>query len=117
MEGGNRTSQLGHLNWRAVAGVRGDIGSSAWSYDFYGLNSDVGSPQTYVNDLSVSRMRDALDVVGDPGDPSTWRCRSGNPGCVPWNLFTLGARDPGGHRATSRRRSSSIPGPTASSSA
>jgi hypothetical protein len=25
-------------------------------------------PQTYINDLSVSRMQDALDVVGNPGD-------------------------------------------------
>jgi outer membrane receptor protein involved in Fe transport len=93
VEGGNRTSQLSHVNWRAVAGIRGDIGSSAWSYDFYGMNSDVSSPQTYINDLSVSRMQDALDVVGDPGDPATWRCRSGNPGCVPWNIFTIGAVD------------------------
>jgi outer membrane receptor protein involved in Fe transport len=91
VEGGNRTSQLTHVNWRAVAGIRGDIGSSAWSYDLHGLNSDVSSPQTYINDLSVSRMQEALDVVGDPGDPSTWRCRSGNPNCHPWNIFTLGA--------------------------
>jgi len=90
VEGGNRTSQLSHINWRAVAGVRGDMGSPAWSYDFYGLNSDVSSPQTYINDLSVSRMRDALDVVGTPGDPGTWRCRSGNAGCVPWNIFSIG---------------------------
>ena len=90
VEGGNRTNQLSHLNWRAVAGVRGDLGSSAWSYDVYGLNSDVSSPQTYINDLSVSRMTEALDVVGNPGDPSSWRCRSGNPACAPWNIFTIG---------------------------
>jgi outer membrane receptor protein involved in Fe transport len=29
-------------------------------------------------------------VIGERGDPSTWRCRSGNPGCAPWNIFTIG---------------------------
>jgi len=90
VEGGNRTNQIKHVNWRAVAGVRGDMGSPHWSYDVYGLNADVSSPQTYINDLSVSRMKDALDVVGNPGDPGSWRCRSGNPGCTPWNIFSIG---------------------------
>jgi outer membrane receptor protein involved in Fe transport len=90
VEGGNRTSQLGHVNWRLLAGMRGDIGTSAWSYDVYGLHANVSSPQTYINDLSVSRMTDALNVVGNPGDPSSWRCASGNPGCAPWNIFSIG---------------------------
>jgi iron complex outermembrane receptor protein len=89
VEGGNRTSQLTHLNWRLLAGIRGDINPS-WRYDVYGLNASVSSPQTYINDLSVSRIADALNVVGTPGDPSTWRCASGNPGCAPWNVFSIG---------------------------
>ncbi|PWB75216.1 MAG: hypothetical protein C3F15_06455 [Holophagae bacterium] len=35
-------------------------------------------------------MADALDVIGDPDDPSTWECRSGNEGCAPWNIFQAG---------------------------
>ena len=89
VEGGNRAEQLSHLNWRMVAGIRGDINPS-WHYDVYGLNAAVTSPQTYINDLSLSRIQDALDVVGTPGQPNTWRCRSGNPGCVPWNIFSIG---------------------------
>jgi iron complex outermembrane receptor protein len=89
IEGGNRTSQLTHTSWRLLAGIRGDI-NPAWHYDVYGLNGTVSSPQGYINDLSVQRMQDALTVVGTPGDPSTWRCASGNPGCVPWNLFSVG---------------------------
>jgi iron complex outermembrane recepter protein len=89
VEGGNRTSQLRHLNWRLLAGIRGDINPS-WHYDVYGLNASVSSPQTYINDLSVSRIADALNVVGTPGDPSTWRCASGNAGCAPWNIFSIG---------------------------
>ena len=61
IEGGNRTSQLSHLNWRVLAGLRGDINPS-WHYDIFGLNASVSSPQTYINDLSVSRIADALNV-------------------------------------------------------
>ncbi|HSN54332.1 MAG TPA: TonB-dependent receptor [Candidatus Sulfomarinibacteraceae bacterium] len=86
IETGPRTSILRHTSWRIVTGLRGDI-SDAWSYDIYGLYAEVSSPQEYVGDLSVTRMIDALDVIGDPNDPSTWTCRSGNEGCAPWNLF------------------------------
>jgi outer membrane receptor protein involved in Fe transport len=90
VEGGNRISNIRHISWRALAGVRGDF-NPAWNYDVYAMNANVNSPQGYVNDLSVDRITDALDVVGTPGQPDTWRCRSGNPGCVPWNIFTTGS--------------------------
>ena len=93
VEGGNRTNQLSHVSWRAVAGIRGDL-SPSWHYDLFGLNATVNSPQTYINDLSVARMTDALNVVGTPGDPGSWRCASGNPGCVPWNIFRIGGVTP-----------------------
>jgi outer membrane receptor protein involved in Fe transport len=89
VEGGNRTSQLTHNSWRMLAGVRGDI-NPTWHYDVYALNATVSAPQTYINDLSVARLEDALNVVGTPGDPSTWHCASGNPGCVPWDIFKIG---------------------------
>ncbi len=89
VEGGNRTDQLSHVNWRLVAGLRGDL-SPAWSYDISGMNATVSSPDAYINDLLSTRIADTLDVVGTPGQPSTWQCRSGNPGCVPWNIFSIG---------------------------
>jgi len=89
VEGGPRAAQLRHTNWRLLGGVRGDI-NPTWNYDVYGMVAQVSSPQSYVNDLSVTRLADALDVVGTPGDPSTWHCRSGNPACVPWNIFSSG---------------------------
>lgn len=89
VEGGNRTEQLSHLSWRLLAGVRGDI-NSTWRYDIFGMNADVSGPFSYINDLNAERVADALDVVGTPGQPSTWRCRSGNPGCAPWNIFQIG---------------------------
>jgi outer membrane receptor protein involved in Fe transport len=89
VETGPRTSIMRHTDWRLVAGMRGDI-NDYWSYDVYGLYAEVLSPQEYVGDLFVPRIVDALDVIGDPDDPSTWECRSGNPGCAPWNVFQEG---------------------------
>ncbi|MCG6922651.1 MAG: TonB-dependent receptor [Acidobacteria bacterium] len=93
VEGGNRIGQLRHINWRLLGGIRGDI-TDFWSYDVYALNANVNSPSGSVNDLHHDRIFEALDVVGTPGDPSTWACRSGNPSCYPWNVFTVGAVDP-----------------------
>lgn len=93
IEGGGRVSQLRHDDFRLVTGLKGDI-TKAWSYDIYGLDAEVHSPQRYANDLNVDHLQDALIVDGDPKDPSTWHCRSGNTGCVPWNIFKVGGVTP-----------------------
>jgi len=93
IEGGGRDSRLRHDDFRLVGGLKGDI-NNAWSYDAYGMNAQVQSPQTYANDLNVNHIQDALIVDGNPNDPSTWHCRSGNAGCVPWNIFKLGVVTP-----------------------
>jgi outer membrane receptor protein involved in Fe transport len=90
IEGDPRRSQIGHTNYRIVAGLRGDIGDS-WSYDLYGLHAESGFQLTSINDLNVERMRNALDVIVDP-NTGEWVCRSGgDDGCVPWNIFQEGA--------------------------
>ncbi|MEP0773345.1 MAG: TonB-dependent receptor [Acidobacteriota bacterium] len=89
VEGGARVAQLRHTAFRMVTGLKGEI-NDAWSYNVFGLHAEVRSPQSYKNDLNVIRLQDALIVDGDPNDPSTWHCRSGNPGCVPWNIFKIG---------------------------
>ncbi len=93
VEGGGRDSRLRHDDLRLVTGVKGEI-NKAWSYDFYGLNAEVHSPQRYANDFNVNHIQDALIVDGNPNDPSTWKCRSGNTGCVPWNIFKVGGVTP-----------------------
>ena len=89
VEGGPRVSQIRHTALRLVAGLKGEL-DKAWSYDFYGLNAEVHSPQSYLNDLNATRLQNSLIVDGDPNDPSTWHCRSGDAGCVPWNIFQVG---------------------------
>ncbi len=89
VEGGPRVSQLRHTDFRLVTGVRGDL-NKGWAYDAYYMDAEVHSPQSYANDLNSVRLQDALIVDGNPGDPSSWHCRSGNTGCVPWNIFSKG---------------------------
>ena len=89
VEGGPRDSRLTHTDYRFVAGLKGEI-NSTWKYDFYGMDAEVKSPQEYANDLNINNIQDSLIVDGNPNDPSTWHCRSGNAGCVPWNLFKVG---------------------------
>ena len=89
VEGGGRVAQIRHTSFRFSGGVKGEI-NPAWSYDAYGLLAQVNPPQRYANDLNSVRLQDALTVDGDPANPSTWRCRSGNAGCVPWDIFRVG---------------------------
>ncbi|HVS33659.1 MAG TPA: TonB-dependent receptor, partial [Thermoanaerobaculia bacterium] len=89
VEGGARADLLNHQAYRIVTGLRGAL-NDAWSYDIYGLRGQTRVPEQYINDLHGGRIQDSLIVDGDPNDPSTWRCRSGNPGCVPYNLFKVG---------------------------
>lgn len=89
IEGGGRVSQLRHTALRLSFGVKGAL-NNMWSYDVYGLQAEMHSPQSYANDLNAANLQDALIVDGTPGDPGSWHCRSGNPGCSPWNIFKVG---------------------------
>ena len=93
VEGGNRQNDLHHTSYRGVVGLRGDL-NDTWRYDLYYQYSEVRMQNTYLNDLSVTRIGRALDAVRDP---ATGRivCRSvldgSDPSCVPWNIFQEGA--------------------------
>jgi outer membrane receptor protein involved in Fe transport len=92
VEGDPRTSQIGHTNSRLVAGLRGDV-DDAWGYDFYLLRAQNDTQFSWLNDLDVERIGNALDVIEDP-DTGEWVCRSEQAranGCVPWNVFQEGA--------------------------
>jgi iron complex outermembrane receptor protein len=93
VEGGSRADNLRHTSYRGVLGVRGDIGSS-WEYDAYLNYGAVAYTEVYDEDLSITRMLRALDVVTDPasGQPVCASALNGSdPQCVPWNIFESGA--------------------------
>ena len=93
VEGGPRIQELRHKNLRLVAGVQGELGRNI-SYEISALFGRVRFKAAGSNDLSISRLGRALEVVIDPsnGQPA---CRSAltgeDPGCVPWDIFAPGS--------------------------
>jgi outer membrane receptor protein involved in Fe transport len=89
VEGNPRVDDLEHSSWRWVLGTKGKI-SDAWDYDTYGSISITQLTESYKNDVSIKRTRNALDVVTDPttGNPVCRSVLNGtDPNCVPWNIW------------------------------
>jgi len=89
VEGAPRADDLEHQAWRLVVGDKGKI-NDVWSYDVYGSYAITQLAETYNNDVSISRVKNALNVVTDPvtGRPVCQSVLTGtDPRCVPWNIF------------------------------
>ena len=96
VEGGPRRNELSHVSYRGVLGMRGDL-DDFWNYDAFVQYAEVELRDTYENDLSITRIRRALDAVTHNGEVV---CNSAipdadgtveDPDCVPWNIFEEGA--------------------------
>ena len=83
-----RQDDLRHTNYKIDLGVRGDLGSG-WNYDVYAQYGTTIYAETYLNDVSVSRVQDALlvgtNAAGQPACLSVINAGSGN--CVPLDIF------------------------------
>ena len=92
IEGGPRTTEYEHTNFRLVLGAKGDF-ADAWSYEAYGQYYSTSLFNTLGGYLSNSKIQDALLVTTDPktGLPV---CQSGRSGCIPWNIWTQGGVTP-----------------------
>src|SRR5205814_1519547 len=66
VEGGGRQADLQHTDYRIVAGMRGDVGGG-FSYEMYYQYGRVVYAQTYLNDLSVTRLTRPTDVISVGG--------------------------------------------------
>ena len=84
IEGGPRAFEYDHTNYRAVAGVKGDV-NDAWSYDAYGSIYYTDLYQSNKGYLSISRSELALNGCQQSADPTDLA-----PGCVPWNIWQEG---------------------------
>ena len=96
VEGGNRQDDLEHTDFREVLGVKGKI-NSAWDYDTSFQYSQANLADTYYNDLSVTKIGYALNVVNVNGTPTCSAKAQGisaAQNCVPWNIFTPGGVTP-----------------------
>jgi outer membrane receptor protein involved in Fe transport len=85
IEGGGRTSDYEHTNYRAVAGFRGEL-TKAWTYDAYGQYYYTTFFNSNDNYFSYANIDNALQVTGTRANPV---CTVGPP-CVPWNIFQDG---------------------------
>ncbi|HEV8407359.1 MAG TPA: TonB-dependent receptor [Sphingomicrobium sp.] len=96
VEGGPRQDDRRHRDLRLVGGVTGELGHGV-TYDASYVASSVKFSDAYSNDVSITRIRRALDVVADPTTGQAV-CRSAltgdDPSCVPWNIFVLGGVTP-----------------------
>jgi outer membrane receptor protein involved in Fe transport len=85
VEGGGRESYYDHTNYRAVIGLKGELGS-AWTYDAYGqyyYTEFYNANRQYFNFQSITN---ALEVTGTAANPV---CISGG-SCVPYDIFKDG---------------------------
>ncbi len=83
VEGGGRSSDFEHTNYRVVGGAKGEI-LKGWTYDAYAqyyYTSFFTSNNQY---LSFQAIDNALQVKGTAANPV---CISGG-SCVPYNIFS-----------------------------
>ena len=105
VEGGPIQDDLTHKSIRSLGGLKGDLGRGV-SYDASYLFGRVTLRRQYRNNLSITRLARALDVVSDPssGQPI---CRSvliarnlgpsmagADANCLPWDVFASGQVTP-----------------------
>ncbi|MBV9726139.1 MAG: TonB-dependent receptor [Gammaproteobacteria bacterium] len=84
IEGGPRQDEYTHTTFRGVLGVRGELAPD-WTYDASFTFGQTRDSDYHNNDVSSSRAQDALLAVPGPGGVPV--CRSGQTGCVPWNIW------------------------------
>lgn len=105
IEGGPIEDDLKHKSIRLLGGFKGDLGRGV-TYDASYLFGRVNLDRQYRNNLSITRLGRALDVVSDPstGEPV---CRSAliarelgpsasgaDSDCAPWDVFATGQVTP-----------------------
>ena len=96
VEGNPRQSIFAYKSFTNTVGVRGDINDD-WSYDVYYQTSTVNYNNEYRNDLSVTNINRAVDVISVAGVPTCVSVLNGtDPSCIPYNLFQGGQPGDGG---------------------
>ncbi|MCY4096204.1 MAG: TonB-dependent receptor [Gammaproteobacteria bacterium] len=99
VEGLPRQSIRTYENITHVLGMRGDI-TDTWSYDVNYQLSEVEFGEEYRNDLSVTNINRAVNVVSINGVPTCVSAIDGtDANCIPYNLFSGGLPGDGGIQA------------------
>jgi iron complex outermembrane receptor protein len=96
VEGGGRLDDLRHTSFRGVLGLRGDI-ADGWNYDVYGLYGTSILSERFQNDISRTRLNNALLAVTGPNGQPVCRINADasltndDPTCVPYAIFGVGS--------------------------
>ncbi len=99
VEGGPRQNVTTYENTVSILGLRGDI-AWGWTYDLSYQLSDVEFTSEYRNDLSVTAINRAIDVISVNGTPTCIAALDGtDASCIPYNLFQGGLAGDGGIQA------------------
>jgi outer membrane receptor protein involved in Fe transport len=86
VETGGRVEINKTRNMQFVGGLRGDLGESM-HWDVFAQYGQSKKSRDFLNDLSYTALKQALDVVPGPNGP---QCFDPSGGCVPLNVFTTG---------------------------
>src|SRR5262249_7257887 len=89
IEGGPRLITYMHKNYRALAGIGGNL-SDAWSYDLYVLYFHTSLSLLYQNVLSYAAINKALQVTTDQSGHPVCIVPPADESCVPYNIFRTG---------------------------
>lgn len=99
VEGGPRKFTQSFENLTYAIGLRGDLNDN-WRYDVSYQTSDVEYQQEIQNDLSVTKLKRATNVISVAGVPTCVSVLDGSdPDCIPYNLFSGGLPRDGGIQA------------------
>ena len=94
VEVGPRISDDKYTNFQLLAGVRGDIGETGWTYDVYVSEGEVSNSNTQSGNVNRDRFLQALllDLGADPtGGTCVDTANNGSTvGCAPMNIFGPG---------------------------
>ena len=95
VEGGTRTSDLRHTDYRIVVGLRGDLNES-WNYDFYMQYGTVSFSTQTGGFFQTQKIQNSLLVVRNAaGQPVCQSVVTGtDPLCVPYNIWRNGGVTP-----------------------
>ena len=99
VEGGPRTYATKYQNVTYSIGLRGDLNDN-WRYDISYQTSEVDFSEEIQNDLSITKLLRATNVINVNGTPTCVSVIDGSdPDCIPYNLFSGGLPGDGGIQA------------------
>ncbi len=97
VEGGNRQDDLTHTSFRLVIGSKGDLVPDLLTYDIYAQEGVTLLSEEYLNEVSGTKVTQALLVGGTLAHPvclANVGGANGAPGCVPYNIWGTGPVNP-----------------------